>query len=117
MNICMSCGSPVPSADEQCPRCGTFVRNRPDSLLGITLADKYLIEEKLGAGGMCEVYRARHVGINKPVAVKVLKPELASDPQIAQRFEQEAKAASRIRHPNAIDVTDFGLAGAGPPSS
>jgi serine/threonine-protein kinase len=59
---------------------------------------------------MCEVYRARHVLINKPVAVKVLKPELASDPQIAQRFEQEAKAASRIRHPNAIDVTDFGIA-------
>ncbi|HYP27528.1 MAG TPA: protein kinase [Blastocatellia bacterium] len=110
MNICMSCGSPVPSSDEECPRCGAVSRNRQDRLLGITLADKYLIEEKLGAGGMCEVYRARHVLINKPVAVKVLRPELASDPQIARRFEQEAKAASLIRHPNAIDVTDFGLA-------
>jgi eukaryotic-like serine/threonine-protein kinase len=64
---------------------------------------------------MCEVYRARHILINKPVAVKVLKPELASDPHIAQRFEQEAKAASRIRHPNAIDVTDFGLASGNTP--
>jgi serine/threonine-protein kinase len=80
-----------------------------DELMGARLADKYLIEEHLGSGGMCDVYRARHVGMDKPVAVKVLKSQLASDPQIAKRFEQEARAASRIHHPHAINVTDYGI--------
>jgi serine/threonine-protein kinase len=80
-----------------------------DELIGARLADKYLIEEHLGSGGMCDVYRARHVGMDKPVAVKVLKSQLASDPKIAKRFEQEARAASRIHHPHAINVTDYGI--------
>ncbi len=80
-----------------------------DELIGVCLADKYMIEEHLGSGGMCEVYRARHVGMDKPVAVKVLKSNLASDPKIAKRFEQEARAASRIHHPHAINVTDYGI--------
>ena len=80
-----------------------------DELMGACLADKYLIEEHLGSGGMCDVYRARHVGMDKPVAVKVLKSQLASDPKIAKRFEQEARAASRIHHPHAINVTDYGI--------
>jgi hypothetical protein len=80
-----------------------------DELIGVSLADKYMIEEHLGSGGMCDVYRARHVGMDKPVAVKVLKPALAADPKIAERFEQEARAASRIHHPHAINVTDYGI--------
>ncbi|HJQ67725.1 MAG TPA: serine/threonine-protein kinase [Blastocatellia bacterium] len=80
-----------------------------DELMGACLADKYMIEERLGSGGMCDVYRARHVGMDKPVAVKVLKPHLSSDPKIAKRFEQEARAASRIHHPHAISVTDYGM--------
>ena len=80
-----------------------------DELMGAVLADKYMIEEHLGTGGMCDVYRARHVGMDKPVAVKVLKAQLASDPKIAKRFEQEARAASRIHHPHAINVTDYGI--------
>jgi serine/threonine-protein kinase len=80
-------------------------------LTGTTLANKYLIEELLGSGGMCDVYRARHIAMDKEVAIKVLKPELAADPKIAQRFEQEARAASRVRHPHAINVTDYGISG------
>ena len=80
-----------------------------NEVIGRTLADKYLIEEHLGSGGMCDVYRARHVGMDKPVAVKVLKAQLAADPKIAERFEQEARAASRIHHPHAINVTDYGI--------
>ena len=80
-----------------------------DELMGACLADKYMIEEHLGSGGMCDVYRARHVGMDKPVAVKVLKAQLAADPKIAERFEQEARAASRIHHPHAINVTDYGI--------
>lgn len=111
MKLCMSCGSPVMASSDVCPTCGAQLINHSNSLIGTILAGKYRIEARLGAGGMCEVYRARHVLIGKQVAVKVLKRELAADPKIAERFEQEARAASRVRHPNAIDVTDFGVAG------
>jgi serine/threonine protein kinase len=80
-----------------------------DALIGRTLQDKYLIEELLGSGGMCDVYRATHIHMGKQVAVKILKPQLAVDPAISRRFEQEARAASRIHHPNAINVMDYGI--------
>src|SRR2546423_8802328 len=105
MNICASCGSPVPPSDRQCSRCKALVSEYKDRLTGTVLDDKYLIEERLGSGGMCNVYRARHVAMGKEVAIKILKPELAADKAVAQRFEQEARAASRVRHPHAIDVT------------
>jgi serine/threonine protein kinase len=78
-------------------------------LLGKTLEGKYRIEEHLGSGGMCDVYRATHMLMGKQVAIKILKPHLAADPALAQRFEQEARAASRIHHPNAINVMDYGI--------
>jgi eukaryotic-like serine/threonine-protein kinase len=109
MKICTSCGSLIPAADEACPQCGARSDGFTGRLTGITLVDKYLIEEPLGSGGMCEVYRARHIAMDKEVAIKILKPELAADPRIAQRFEQEARAASRVRHPHAINVTDYGI--------
>jgi tRNA A-37 threonylcarbamoyl transferase component Bud32 len=87
--------------------------NRPggrDSLIGCTLEGKYLLLERVGSGAMCNVYRARNVVTDKQVALKVLKPELTADPDIARRFEQEARAASRIHHPHAINVMDFGVA-------
>src|SRR5262245_31122943 len=81
-----------------------------DKLIGCTLEGKYLVIERVGSGAMCNVYRARNVVTDKQVALKVLKPELAADPDIARRFEQEARAASRIHHPHAINVMDFGVA-------
>ena len=90
MKLCMSCGSPVAAFAESCPQCSAPLKSRTDNLIGTVLADKYRIEAPLGEGGMCDVYRARHSLIGKQVAVKVLKPELAADPKIAQRFEQEA---------------------------
>jgi serine/threonine-protein kinase len=57
---------------------------------------------------MCDVYDAEHVVMGKRVAIKILRPEFASDPTTCQRFELEARAASRIHHPNAINVTDLG---------
>ena len=109
MKLCMSCGSPVAAFAESCPQCSAPLKPRTDNLVGTVLADKYRIEAPLGSGGMCDVYRAIHSLIGKQVAVKLLKPELAADPKISQRFEQEALAASRVRHPHAIDVTDFGV--------
>jgi serine/threonine-protein kinase len=81
---------------------------KEDSLLGNTLTDKYRIEEKLAEGGMGCVYRATHVLMEKTVAIKVLHPALAADEKIVARFTREAKAASRISHPHALTVTDFG---------
>ena len=79
-----------------------------DRLIGQVLAGKYRIEDKIDEGGMGCVYRATHVLMEKVVAVKVLHPALAADDKIVQRFTREAKAASRISHPHAINVTDFG---------
>ncbi|MCU1267535.1 MAG: hypothetical protein JWM21_3853 [Acidobacteria bacterium] len=79
-----------------------------DPLLGRLLDEKYLLEEKLGIGGMGTVYRARHLLIDRPVAVKVLNPRFVEDEAAKARFRREAKAAGRLRHSNAVSVTDFG---------
>ncbi len=79
-----------------------------DYLLGTTLDRRYKIERRLGEGGMGVVFLARHVVIEKAVAIKVLKHAAARDQNVVRRFVQEAKAASRIGHPNIVDVTDFG---------
>lgn len=109
MSTCLRCGAEVSASDSKCLKCGEALRKQTHELIGKSLADKYVIEEHLGSGGMCDVYRAIHSGMGKQVAVKVLKPALAADPTIAQRFEQEARAASLIHHPHAINVMDYGI--------
>ncbi|MEO8435874.1 MAG: protein kinase [Pyrinomonadaceae bacterium] len=79
-----------------------------DDLIGQILSDKYRIEELISEGGMGAVYRGTHILMDKKVAVKVLRPSLAADDTIVARFSREAKAASRIAHPHALSVTDFG---------
>lgn len=81
-----------------------------DPLLGQTLAGKYKIEKLIKQGGMGAVYRGKHVLMDKTVAIKVLKPSLAGDDALVARFSREAKAASKISHPHAVVVTDFGEA-------
>jgi serine/threonine protein kinase len=115
MRLCFDCGSPLSDSSNECPRCGSLLKEQADPLVGAIFTDKYEIEEKLGAGGMCDVYRARHVRIGKEVAVKVLHPELAADPKIVERFEREARAASLVRHPNAINIMDYGVAAGNTP--
>ncbi|MDX2087120.1 MAG: protein kinase [Kofleriaceae bacterium] len=79
-----------------------------DALIGHTLDGRYYVDKKIGEGGMGVVFSARHAVIERPLAIKVLKRDVTRDPATIQRFVQEAKAASRIGHPNIIDVTDFG---------
>jgi serine/threonine protein kinase len=74
------------------------------------LDNKYQIEQLLGQGGMGAVYRATHLGTKRTVAVKVIHPQLSRHDQFVARFRREAEAAGRLRHPNVVDVTDFGLA-------
>ncbi len=84
-----------------------------DPLVGQVLAGRYLVQKKLGEGGMGAVYLAQHTVLEKAVALKVLHGEFARKPDLVERFMQEAKAASRIRHENVIDISDFGTAGEG----
>jgi serine/threonine protein kinase len=79
-----------------------------DGLAGEILASRYLIEHKLGEGAMGAVYRARHVKVGRPFAVKVLHRKLLEDKKIALRFEREAELAGRLHHPNVIGVVDVG---------
>ena len=79
-----------------------------DRLVGQTLDGRYFVERKIGEGGMGVVFAARHVVIERPLAIKVLKREVMRDTATIKRFVQEAKSASRIGHPNIVDVTDFG---------
>jgi eukaryotic-like serine/threonine-protein kinase len=76
--------------------------------IGSVLDGRYVLEQKMGEGGMGVVFKARHTVIEKTVAVKILKREVARDRAVLQRFVQEAKAASRIGHWSIVDVTDFG---------
>ncbi len=69
---------------------------------------RYRIIEELGRGGMGVVYRAQHLSLQKDVALKVLAPALARSPMMVAQFMVEARAACRARHPNIVDVTDFG---------
>ncbi len=75
---------------------------------GTLLAGRYVLGRMIGEGGMGEVYLATHHKIDKQVALKLLAPEQARRPRTVSRFLQEAKAASKIRHPNIVDITDFG---------
>ena len=80
----------------------------PDTLLGQTLVGRYRLTRRLGEGGMGTVYEATDLGIDKPVAVKVLRDKYLDRPSVAQRLQQEAKLASSIRHEHIIDITDTG---------
>src|SRR5688572_4621834 len=108
MKACPKCGKEYPDATTLCPSDGVALEKTDDSLLGQTLAGKYRIDERLSEGGMGTVYRGTHVLMDKTVAVKVLRPSLAADEKIVARFSREARAASRISHPHALSVTDFG---------
>jgi serine/threonine-protein kinase len=81
-----------------------------DPHVGQTLAGKYRVEKLIKHGGMGSVYRGKHVLMDKTVAIKVLRPSLAVDNAVVARFSREAKAASKISHPHAVSVTDFGEA-------
>ena len=76
----------------------------------VVLDGKYRIEALLGQGGMGAVYRATHLGTTRTVAVKIIHPRFSQDPEFVERFRREAEASGRLRHPNVVDVTDFGFA-------
>lgn len=83
-------------------------RPRIDLYIGTTLDGRYVVESLLGEGGMGFVYVGRHKLIDKRVAIKILRSDFAEDPEMAERFLNEAKAASSIGNAHIVDISDFG---------
>ncbi|HEY8378849.1 MAG TPA: serine/threonine-protein kinase, partial [Nannocystis sp.] len=80
-----------------------------EGMIGRVLDQRYRIEETIGVGGMGVVYKARHVIIDKPLAIKLLRQEHAAQADVVKRFLFEAQVASRIKHPNIVDISDYGM--------
>jgi serine/threonine protein kinase len=84
-----------------------------DKYVGQVLDEKYRLERLLGQGGMGAVFLATHLGTDRFVALKLIAPQFMLNPEFVERFKREARAAGRLRHPNVVDVTDFGFSGTG----
>lgn len=79
-----------------------------DLLIGQTIDGRYRIDVRIGEGGLGSVYKAHHLKLGRSVAVKVLRSELRSVPEIRQRFEREVRTLSSLSHPNIVTITDYG---------
>src|SRR5215831_10142744 len=99
---------PPPSPPPSPPAESTLEPRGSEPIIGTTIADRYRIIERIGSGGMATVYRAEHQLLRKPVAIKLLLPDLVDQGDMAARFEREAIAAARLDHPNVVSITDFG---------
>lgn len=77
-------------------------------LIGHLLSERYRIKERIGGGGMANVYLARDIILERDVAIKVLRPEFANDPEFIERFDREAQAATSLSHPNIVNIYDVG---------
>lgn len=104
---CPQCNSRFRGTDT-CPICAVALVDPPDPLIGRTIGGRYVIEERVGSGGMATVYRGRHQVIGRDVALKFLSAESLNDAEQRERFLIEARAANQINHENIIDITDFG---------
>ena len=108
---CPECHRPIEDGIRFCPYCGSAAAGPTlDPFVGATVNGMFRVEALIGQGGMGRVYRARHLTLDRPVVLKMLHKAYSSDPQIVQRFQREARAASRLNHPNSIAVLDFGEA-------
>lgn len=102
--FCMFCGAPLARPDV-CEECGHAVK---DPRVGLVLDGKYRVDAFIGAGGMGRVYRATHLQLGEPLAIKFLLARWTSANEIRVRFRREAVALARLRHPNLVTVLDFG---------
>ena len=108
MKTCTQCKMRYPNEAEYCFVEGAELIQLPDPRIGTLLAGRYVIDEVIGEGGMATVYRAHQKLVDRPVAVKIMNPMLASDPIVRERFRREARSAQKLAHPNIIEIFDQG---------
>ncbi|MFW6197849.1 MAG: protein kinase domain-containing protein, partial [Myxococcota bacterium] len=105
---CQACGARYRGRPQSCPLDGSPLVDAPDPIIGRTIGGRYVIQEKIGSGGMGTVYRAHHEVLGRDVAVKFLSSASSADEGSRKRFLREARAANRINHEHIIDITDYG---------
>jgi serine/threonine protein kinase len=115
MKACPQCHIRYPQDAVYCFLDGATLADIQDPLIGTTIAGRYLIQAVIGEGGMATVYRATHKLVDRPCAVKVMNPAMASDTTVRERFRREAKAAQSLAHPNVIEIFDQGETPEGTP--
>ena len=112
MRACPQCQESCDETHKFCPVCGfpiaKVATSSDDPLVGQNLPGGYVILELVGIGGMGRVYRAEQTALARTVAVKIIHPHLLGEENAAARFITEARAASRLNHPNSVGVIDFG---------
>ncbi len=101
---CPQCGGCYESDVDRCPRDATRLTH---SAIPRVLANRYRLERRLGRGGMGTVYRAQDTVLDRQVALKLMREDLVSSPEMAERFRREARAAAAITHPNLVTLYDF----------
>ena len=110
MKLCLVCNFQTSQEQDICPRDGSnMVTVGEDPLLGMVIEGRYRIQSVIGQGSAGTVYKAVQELIGREVAIKVLHEYLVSDEEFIKRFRQEAKASSRLSHPNIITIYDFGV--------
>lgn len=108
--VCLTCTAEYNDQTELCPvDSSPLSRVIDESMIGNVFMEKYEITERLGAGGMSTVYKARHLFIEKNVAIKILKGNTAETRDGLKRFQREARATAAISHSGIVGVSDFGL--------
>ncbi len=104
--LCAQCGAIAAPEDHACRRCGGAIQGAAAEALIGQIFGKYELLELIGRGGMGVVFKGRHLTLDHPVAVKLLRPGLG-DPSFAERFLREAKLLAGLRNPNIVEVHDF----------
>src|SRR5881394_3293438 len=104
---CLRCKEPIDSANEQCPHCGEKVTLFQRTYAARLIDGKYQILDRLGVGGMGEIFKVRHIHLNELRVIKIMRPNVAADDQGLQRFLQEARTSTMIKHKNLAMLYDF----------
>jgi serine/threonine-protein kinase len=104
---CLRCKQPIDPSLEQCPACGERVTVFQRTYSSKLLDGKYQILDRLGIGGMGEIFKVRHIHLNELRVIKIMRPNIAADDQGMQRFLQEARTSTMIKHKNLAMLYDF----------